>query len=45
MDGLGSHCFPSPVTLSFGERGAVYLGIQVITQFLSIFLLYPWWGE
>lgn len=26
-------------------RGAVYLGIQVITQFLSIFLLYPWWQE
>lgn len=25
--------------------GAVYLGIQVITQFLSIFLLYSWWGE
>lgn len=25
--------------------GAVYLGIQVITQFLSIFLFYPWWQE
>lgn len=25
--------------------GAVYLGIQVITQLLSIFLLYSWWGE
>lgn len=45
MDGLGSLCPPSPVTLSFEEREAVYLGIQVITQFLSVFLLYPWWGE
>lgn len=45
MGGPGSPCSSSPVTLSFEEREAVYLGIQVMTQFLSIFLLYSWWGE
>ena len=34
---------PLPRVLRGG--GAVYLGIQIITQFLSILLLYPWWGE
>lgn len=34
-----------PLTTCFEGRGAVYLGIQIITQFLSILLLYPWWGE
>ena len=45
MDRPGPFCSPSPVTPSFEGRGAVYLGIQIITQFLSISLLYPWWGE
>lgn len=45
MDWPGSLSSPFPVTLSFEEREAVYLVIQVITQFLSGFLLYPWWGE
>ena len=34
-----------PLTTCFEGRGTVYLGIQIITQFLSILLLYPWWGE
>ena len=33
-----------PFTTGFEGRGTVYLGIQIITQFLSILLLYPWWG-
>lgn len=46
MDMPGSFGSPSSDTPSFdGGGGAVYLGIQVITQFLSILLLYPWWQE